>query len=154
MYYGGSIRHDITTLENRYITRGAQVKTNIEEGNLVYLPHGQAAKSGLNKSMLDAAPGQFTTVIKYVAVKLGKSAVFLDPKGTSQPGWNCFNKVPKELSDRWNSCQCGESLDRDENLAKLIKKMALNYESGGGSTSLKKALASRGKEACGVTVRP
>jgi hypothetical protein len=42
-------------------------------------------------------------------------------------------------------------LDRDKNLAKLIKKMALNYESGGGSTSLKKSPASREKEACGVT---
>jgi Transposase and inactivated derivatives len=153
MYCGRSVRHDITTLENRYITRGAQVKTNIKDGILVYLSHGQAAKSGLNKSMLDAARGQFTSVIKYVAVKLGKSAVFVDPKGTSQPGWNCFNKVPKKLSYRWNSCQCGESLDRDENLAKLIKKIAVNYESGGGSTSLKKALASREKEACGLTVR-
>ncbi|MBD0308824.1 MAG: hypothetical protein ICV80_12085 [Microcoleus sp. T1-bin1] len=100
MYYGRSIGHDITTRSNRYITRRAQVKTNIEDGNLVYLSHGQAAKSGLNKSMLDAAPGQFTTVIKYVAVKLGKSAVFVDPKGSSQHCWNCLNKVPKELSDR------------------------------------------------------
>ena len=83
--------------------------------------------------MLDAAHGQFTTVIKYVAGKLGKSVVFLDSKGSSQHWWNCLNKVPKELSGRWDSCQCGESLDRDENLAKLIKKMALNYESGGGS---------------------
>jgi putative transposase len=99
MYYGRSIGHDITTLDNRYITRRAQVKTNIEDGNLVYLSQGQAAKSGLNKSMLDAARGQFTTVIKYVAGKLGKSAVFVDPKGSSQHWWNCLKKVPKELSD-------------------------------------------------------
>jgi hypothetical protein len=44
------------------VTRGAQVKTNIEDGNLVYLSHGEVAKSGLNKSMLDAARGQFTAV--------------------------------------------------------------------------------------------
>ncbi|MEG4290924.1 hypothetical protein Q5692_20840 [Microcoleus sp. C2C3] len=81
------------------ITRRAQVKTNIEDRNLVYLSHNQAAKSGLNRSMLDADRGQFTTVIKYVAGKLGKSVVFLDPKGTSQHCWNCLNKVPKELSD-------------------------------------------------------
>jgi transposase len=49
--------------------------------------------------MLDAADDQFTTVIKYVAVNLGKSVVFLDPKGNSQHCWNCLNKVPKELSD-------------------------------------------------------
>ena len=132
-------------------TRHAPVKTDIEEGNLVYLPNGQAAKSGANKSILDAAQGQFTTVIKYVAGKLGKSVVLVDPKGTFQGG-NCLYKGPKELSDRWHSCQCGESLDRNENSAKPIKKIGLNYESGGASTSLKKALAWREKEACGVTV--
>jgi putative transposase len=132
-------------------TRGAKVKTDIEDGNLVYLPNGQAAKSGLNKSILDAAQGQFTTVIQYVAGKLGKSVVLVDPKGTFQRG-NCLYKEPKELSDRWHSCQCGESLDRDENSARLLKKIGLNYESGGASTSLKKALGWREKEACGLTV--
>jgi putative transposase len=132
-------------------TRRAPVKTDIEDDNLVYLPKGQAAKSGWKKSILDAAQGQFTTVIKYVAGKLGKSVVFVDPKGTSQRG-NCLYKGPKELSDRWHSSQCGESLERDENSAKPIKKIGLNYESGGASTSLKKALASREKEACSLTV--
>jgi putative transposase len=134
-------------------TRGAKVKTDIEDGNLVYLPNGQAAKSGLNKSILEAAQGQFTNVIKYVAGKLGKSVVLVDPKGTSQRG-NCLYKGPKELSDRWHSCQCGESWERDEHSAKPIKKIGLNYESGGASTSLKKALVWREKEACSLTVRP
>ena len=44
-------------------------------------------------------------------------------------------------------------MDRDENSAKLIKKIGLSYESGGGSTSLKKAFAKKEKEACGLTVR-
>ena len=96
--------------------------------------------------------GQFTRVLKYVAGKLGKSVVFLDPKGTSQPGGNGFNKVPKEWWDGWHSCQGGESLAREENSAKLIKRLGLDYESGGASTSLKKALASREKEAWGLTV--
>ena len=126
-------------------TRHAPVKTDIEEANLVYLPNGQAVKSGWNKSILDAAQGQFTTVIKYVAGKLGKSVVFVDPKGTFQRG-DCLYKGPKELSDRGYSCQCGESLARDENSAKLLKKIGLNYESGGASTSLKKALAWREKK--------
>jgi putative transposase len=141
----------VEDLSLKNLTRRAPVKTDIEEGNLVYLPKGQAAKSGLNKSILDAAQGQFTTVLKYVAGKLGKSVIFVDPKGTSQRG-NCLYKGPKELSDRWHSCQCGASLDRHENSAKPIKKIGLNYESGGASTSLKKALAWREKEACGLTV--
>ncbi|MEG4851844.1 transposase [Microcoleus sp. B5-D4] len=142
----------IEDLSIRNLTRRAQPKTDIENGNWVYLPNGQSAKSGLNKSMLDAAHGQFATVLKYVAGKLGKSVLFVDPKGTSQHCWNCLNKVPKELSERWHSCQCGESLDRDENSAQLIKKIGLNYESGGGTSSLKKAFAKKEKEACGLTV--
>jgi len=142
----------VEDLSIKNLTRRAKVKTNIDNGNLVYLPNGQAAKTGLNKSMLDAAHGQFATVLKYVAGKLGKSVLFVDPKGTSQHCWNCLNKVPKELSDRWHSCQCGESLDRDENSAKLIKKIGLNYESGEGTSSLKKAFAKKEKEACGLTV--
>ena len=146
---------DVLILEDlsiKNLTRRAKVKTDIDNGNLVYLPNGQSAKSGLNKSMLDAAHGQFSIVLKYVAWKLGKSVLFVNPKGTSQHCWNCLNKVPKELSERWHSCQCGESLDRDENSAKLIKKIGLNYESGGGTPSLKKALEQREKEACGLTV--
>jgi putative transposase len=142
----------VEDLSVKNLTRRAKIKTDIEDGNLVYLPNGQAAKSGLNKSMLDAAHGQFANVLKYVAWKLSKSVLFVDPKGTSQHCWNCLNKVPKELSNRWHSCQCGESLDRDENSAKLIKKIGLSYESGGGSTSLKKAFAKKEKEACGPTV--
>ena len=143
----------IEDLSVKNLTRRAKPKTDIEDGNLVYLPNnGQSAKSGLNKSMLDAAHGQFASVLKYVAWKLGKTVLFIDPKGTSQHCWNCLNKVPKELSDRWHSCQCGESLDRDENSAKLIKKIGLNHESGGGTSSLKKAFAKKEKEAYGLMV--
>ncbi|MEG3871745.1 transposase, partial [Microcoleus sp. Z1_B5] len=142
----------VEDLSVKNLTRRAKPTTDTESGNLVYLPNGQSAKSGLNKSMLDAAHGQFASVLKYVAGKLGKSVLFVDPKGTSQHCWNCLNKVPKELSDRWHSCQCGESLDRDENSAKLIRKIGLSYESGGGTPSLKKAFAKKEKEACSLTV--
>jgi hypothetical protein len=38
-------------------SKRAPVKTDIEDANLVDLPKGQAAKSGLNKLILDAASG-------------------------------------------------------------------------------------------------
>ena len=44
----------------------APAKTDIEDGNLVDWPKGQAAKSGLNKSILDAVLGQFTRGLTYV----------------------------------------------------------------------------------------
>ena len=43
-------------------SKRAPAKTDIEDGNLVDLPNGQAAKSSLNKSILDAAQGQFTAI--------------------------------------------------------------------------------------------
>ncbi len=36
------------------------------------MPNRQAAKSGLNKSMTDAALGQFVKILAWVAFKLGK----------------------------------------------------------------------------------
>ncbi len=48
-------------------SKRAPVKTDIEDGNLVDLPNGQAAKSGLNKSILDAASGSI-----YYGTQIGR----------------------------------------------------------------------------------
>ncbi len=42
------------------------------------------AKSGLNKALQDATFGQFIQVLEYVASKLGKQVIKVNPKGTSQ----------------------------------------------------------------------
>jgi len=56
--------------------------------------------------------------------------------------------IPMALLSVW------EVLGARKKSAKLIKRLGLNYEKSGGSTSLKKALASREKEAWGLTVLP
>ncbi len=112
----------IEDLSLRHIIRRNKLKTD-DAGKIT--TNGQAAKSGLNKSMTDAALGQFASVLKWVAQKLGKRAIEVDPKGTSQHCWACLNKVPKQLSDRWHSCQCGMELPRDINSGLLIKKIGL-----------------------------
>jgi putative transposase len=105
-----------------------------------WLPNGQAAKSGLNRSMLDAAHGQFVQVLKWVAWKLGKVVKEVDPWGTSQHCWNCLSQVSKTLRDRWHSCECGEECHRDENSGRLIKKIGLICSIVGAEyTSLKTA---------------
>ncbi len=110
---------------------------DLELGNLIrrnkpktddkgkYLPNNQAQKSGLNKSFVDAALGQFVQIFKFVAWKLGKKVVEVNPRGTSQYCYSCLNKVLKALSDRWHSCSCGVELQRDYNSAILIKKVGL-----------------------------
>ncbi|GGA55007.1 RNA-guided endonuclease TnpB family protein [Okeania sp. KiyG1] len=112
-----------------------------------FLPNGQSAKSGLNKSLQDAAFGQFIQVLEYVAWKLGKKIIKVDPKGTSQHCWECLNKVPKSWSERFaprherHSCpKCGQELDRDYNSALLIQKIGLLSTQGEDITSVKTAV--------------
>jgi len=73
------------------MTRRCKPKQD-EDGK--YLPNGQAAKSGLNKSEL----------LPYKAAKAGKKVVKVNPDGTSQHCAICLNRVPKELFDRWPEC--------------------------------------------------
>lgn len=47
-----------------------------------YLPNGQSAKSGLNKSWQDAAFRQFFNILKYIGEKTGASVVAVNPAYT------------------------------------------------------------------------
>ena len=94
-----------------------------------FLPNGQAAKSGLNKSFADAGiAGFLNNVLPYKAEKAGRLVVKVNPAGTSQHCAICLNRVPKKLSDRWHDCpHCGASMPRDVNSGVLIKKVGLGH---------------------------
>ncbi len=124
----------VEDLKLKNLTRRAKPKI---DNDGTWLPNNQTAKSGLNKSMLDAAHGQFVQVLKFVAWKLGKTVKEVNPKGTSQHCWSCLSEVPKELKDRWHSCSCGEECHRDDNSSRLIKRIGLV---GTDIASLKTAL--------------
>jgi putative transposase len=122
----------VEDLSLKNLIRRNKPKTD-SQGN--YVANGQSAKSGLNKALVDAAHGQFVSILKWIAWKLGKRVIEVDPWGTSQYCHNCLNKTPKALSDRWHECSnCGVSMQRDHNSAILIKKVGL------GVASLKNAL--------------
>lgn len=85
------------------------------------------ARTRLSKSFLDAAWGQFITILETVAVKCGVRVVRVSPYSTSQDCSNCGAKVPKTLSIRLHEChKCGLQMDRDENAARNILDRALN----------------------------
>lgn len=91
-----------------------------------FLPNGQAAKSGLNKSIADVGWGGYVDILVAKAERAGQKVIKVNPRGTSQHCSNCLNEVPKILSDRWHSCDaCGLEMDRDANSAILIKKVGL-----------------------------
>ena len=55
-----------------------------QDGDGKYLPNGQSAKSGLNKSWADAAFGQFFNILKFKAEKAGALVIPVNPQYTSQ----------------------------------------------------------------------
>ncbi len=106
-----------------------------------FLPNGQAAKSGLNKSIADVGWGGYVDILVVKAERAGQKVIKVNPRGTSQHCSNCLNEVPKVLSDRWHSCNaCGLEMDRDANSAILIKKVGL-----GVSLTLKRSRGTTSK---------
>jgi putative transposase len=99
------------------------------DGQGGFLPNRQSQSSGMNKSWLDAGHSSFLQILEWVAWKLGKRVIKVNPWGTSQHCYSCLNKVSKSLSDRWHSCSCGASLNRDENSGKLLKLLGLGLAS-------------------------
>ena len=100
-------------------------KPKQDETTDAYLPNGASAKAGLNKSILDAGWGQFQQICKSKAECAGSRVLFVDPRYTSQMCSGCGAIVKKELSERWHSCSCGCSLDRDHNAAINIQRAGL-----------------------------
>ena len=91
-----------------------------------YLPNGQSAKSGLNKSWNDAAFGQFFTILEYIAGKAGARTIAVKPAYTSQllAYRDEFVFTDCGIREYWDEF---ESLwvDRDVNAAINVKRVGL-----------------------------
>lgn len=88
-----------------------------DTGDMVFmedLDYRTSAKGMFGKQMLDAAFGQFRTIVKYVCWKRGKFFAEVDARGTSQECPECGGEVKKDLSVRVHNCpHCGYKTDRD-----------------------------------------
>lgn len=83
-------------------------------------------KAGLNRAMLDVAPGKFVELLVYKAERAGGRVEKVNPRGTSIECSSCGTAVPKELRVRMHACSaCGLTLDRDVNAAINILSRAL-----------------------------
>lgn len=74
----------------------------------------------LARSISDAGWYGFRSVLKSKAESAGVQVVEVDPGWTSQLCSGCGQIVRKQLSERWHSCECGCSLQRDVNAARNI----------------------------------
>jgi transposase len=103
----------------------------LDEETGQYLPNGAAAKSGLNKSILDAGWSKFTELVSFKAAWAGRITVFVNPKFTSQTCPVCGKIRKKTLEERWHSCECACELDRDTASAKFILQVGYKQLSVG-----------------------
>jgi putative transposase len=106
------------------LTKRNKVKQD-EDGT--YLPNGQSAKSGLNKSWLDAAFGQFFKTLDYIAAKAGAVVISQKPAYTSMV-LSCRNEIiftDCSMRGYWDE-QNSLMVDRDINAAINLKRLGLD----------------------------
>jgi putative transposase len=116
-------QHQTIVFEELQITNISKRAKPKQDENGTYLPNGAAAKSGLNKSILDAGWGQFQQIVSHKAACAGRDVLLVDPKYTSQVCSACGTVRKKDLDERWHSCECGCELDRDTNAAINILRL-------------------------------
>ena len=84
-------------------------------------------KSGLNKAILDVAPGEFFRQLKYKADWNGKNLLIADRFFASSKTCECGKKNEDlKLKDRTWTCECGKTVERDLNAASNIRKHCLD----------------------------
>jgi putative transposase len=111
-----------------------RAKPKQDETTGQYLPNGASAKSGLNKSIVDAGWSTFIAMCEYKAAWAGTvQVVQVDPRKTSQLCSSCGKEGPhKDLSERVHTCvHCGVVLDRDHNSAIIILARGKQHLLGG-----------------------
>lgn len=107
------------------MTRAPRPVPNPERAG-AWLPNGRRAKAGLNRSILDTAPGEIRRQLTYKTTWYGSSLYVVDRWfPSSQTCSVCGRRNPSlTLRDRVYTCPCGVSLDRDTNAALTLAKQA------------------------------
>lgn len=111
-----------------------------DAGDMVFmedLDYRTSAKGMFGKHMLDAAFGQFRSIVKYVCWKRGKFFSEVDARGTSQQCPECNGEVKKDLKVRVHDCpHCGYKTDRDVAAGQNIRNRGIKLISTVGQTGI------------------
>jgi putative transposase len=79
-----------------------------------------AQKTGLNRSIGDAAWGRFAEFLTYKAARAGESVIRVNPRNTSNECSRCHAITPSVIGDLFSCSKCGLTMDRDHNAALVI----------------------------------
>jgi putative transposase len=88
-----------------------------------FLPNMAAAKTGLNRSILDAGWAQFASILTAKAESAGRRTVFVNPAGTSISCHRCGRRCTRPRQDTV-ICPAHGALDADINGARNIAARA------------------------------
>jgi putative transposase len=91
-----------------------------------YLTNGAAAKAGLNRSILDAAPAGFIAKLRYKAEEAGSKFLQVPTRSVkpTQRCHRCGTTQKLGLSERKWVCVCGAHHDRDVNAPRTMLRYA------------------------------
>jgi len=98
--------------------------------------HNMVKNHRLAKSISDAAWRQFFEWLEYYGQVFGKIVITVPPQYTSSECSSCHRIVKKSLSQRTHVCQCGLTLDRDENASRNLLAKGLEIVSRGGHSRI------------------
>ena len=108
--------------------KGLTKRNKAKQGeNGEFLPNGQSRKSGLNKSWLDAAFGNFFKTLQYIAEKAGCRVIPVKPEYTSQllPYKDEFVFTDCSIRKYWDK-EYSLWIDRDISAGINIKRVGLD----------------------------
>ena len=90
-----------------------------------FMPNGQSAKRGLNRSISDASWGGQFEKIEWVAAKAGKPVIIVNPKHTSQECSSCAHVAKGNRDGEKFVCEeCGHIDHADTQAARTILRRA------------------------------
>jgi putative transposase len=137
-------------LKTRQMTGRAKAKKG-DSGK--WLKNGAAAKSGLNKAILNGGWHRFEEFLKYKANRAGKAWFKVPAYQTSQECAACGSTHPgNRKSQALFKCDsCGHTDNADHNAAEVIKKRAIVLISNSGSELSKRGVLSLSDSGRGAT---
>jgi len=142
-------------LKTKQMTKRAKAKQD-ESGK--WLKNGAAAKSGLNRAILNVGWHRFEEFLKYKANRAGKAWFKVLAYQTSQECGACAYTHPgnRKSQELFLCGSCGHTDNADHNAAEVIKKRAISLISNSGSELSKRgvlSLSDSGRRAKGKSLR-
>jgi len=108
--------------------KGMKSRCKTKRSNGRFMPNGQAAKRGLNRSISDASWGDLFSKIGWIATKAGKPVLSVNPKYTSQECSACHHVSKLNRDGEKFVCEsCGHIDHADTQASRTILKRA-NFE--------------------------